>query len=206
MCIKMNDKLKLLLATRNAGKARELKVLLGGIPYDVVMPQDVGINTEVEETGKTLEENAALKATVLAKESGLLTLADDSGLEVDALGGEPGPLSARYAGDNATDNQRVEYLLGKMKSVPWEKRTAQFHCIIAVANPNGQCKLFEGKCRGFITLEPKGELGFGYDPIFLFPGLGKTMAELPMELKNRVSHRSLAAAKARRYLLKLAGQ
>ena len=200
------NKPKLLLATRNAGKARELKVLLSGIPYDVIMPQDVGITTEVEETGKTLEENAALKATMLAKKSGLLTLADDSGLEVDALGGEPGPLSARYAGKHATDSQRVAYLLERMKDVPQEKRTAQFHCIIAVASPDGQCKLFEGKCRGIVTLEPKGELGFGYDPIFLFPQLGKTMAELPMELKNRVSHRGLAAEKARQYLLKLAGQ
>jgi len=197
---------KLLLATRNPGKARELKVLLTGIPYDVVTPQDMNITTEVEETGKTLEENARLKAAVLARGSGLLTMADDSGLEVDALGGEPGVMSARYAGENATDKQRVEYLLARLKDVPWEKRGAQFRCIIAVARPDGQAKLFEGTCRGIITPEPRGELGFGYDPIFLFPERGKTMAELPLELKNRISHRGLAAAKAREYLLKLAGQ
>ena len=125
----------------------------------------------------------------------MLTLADDSGLEVDALGGEPGPLSARYAGKDASDISRISYLLARLKDVPGEKRTARFRCVIALATPDGEVELCSGECRGLITLEPRGELGFGYDPIFYFPGLDKTMAELPPEVKNRVSHRGQAARK-----------
>jgi XTP/dITP diphosphohydrolase len=195
---------KLLLATNNKGKAREYKSLLSGIPFELVTPAEVGISTEVEETGKTFEENAKLKATALAAESQLLTLADDSGLEVDALGGEPGTLSARYAGENASDSDRVNYLLSKMQGVPQEKRQARFKCVIAIATPDGKVELCSGECDGFIALRPKGNKGFGYDPIFYLPELGKTMAELPPEEKNRISHRARAAAKAREVLRKLA--
>ena len=191
---------KLLLATNNAGKVKEFRSLLQGIPFELVTPQDIGIKTEVAETGTTYEENARLKVCALSKESGLLTLADDSGLEVDALNGEPGVMSARYAGKNASDTDRVKYLLSKMKDVPKEKRTARFRCVIAIAQPDGQVEFCEGECKGLITFEPCGKNGFGYDPIFCFPKYGKTMAELPIEIKNRVSHRGRAAQKARMIL------
>jgi XTP/dITP diphosphohydrolase len=191
---------KLLLATSNRGKARELKILLQELPLELVLPGELGISTEVEETGKSFEENARLKATVLAKESRLLALADDSGLEVDALGGEPGPLSARYAGEGATDKERVEFLLEKLKGVPRQKRTARFRCVIAIATPEEEVELCYGECPGLITFEPKGERGFGYDPVFYFPELDKTMAELPLEVKNKVSHRGAAVREAVKYL------
>jgi XTP/dITP diphosphohydrolase len=196
---------KLLLATNNKGKLREYKSLLKGLPFELVSLTEMGINTEVEEIGESLEDNAMLKATSLARESQLLTLADDSGLEVDVLGGEPGRLSARYAGEGASDRDRVDYLLSRLKDVPEEKRSARFRCVIAIATPDGEVELSSGECPGFITLEPRGEEGFGYDPIFYLPELGKTMAELTLEEKNRVSHRGRAAREAinllrRRYL------
>ena len=187
---------KLLLATNNQGKARELKVLLGELPLKLVLPGELGISAEVEETGATFEENAKIKATALAKERRLMTLADDSGLEVEALGGEPGPLSARYAGEGASDKDRVEYLLNKLKGVPREKRTARFRCVLAIVRPEGEVELCSGECHGLIAFEPKGEKGFGYDPVFYFPGLDKTMAELPPDIKNKVSHRGEAAREA----------
>ena len=169
----------------------------------MVTPAEIGITTEVEETGKTLEENACLKAVSLAEESGLLSLADDSGLEVDALGGEPGPMSARYAGTGATDKDRVNYLLKRMEGIPPHKRTARFRCVIAVAKPDGTVKTCSGECHGVITREPKGETGFGYDPIFYLPEFNKTMAELPLEIKNKVSHRGKAARQVSGLLVKL---
>jgi len=187
---------KLLLATNNKGKAREYKSLLQGVPFELVTPAEVGISTEVVEVGRSFEENARLKATTLAAESRLLALADDSGLEVDALGGEPGTLSARYAGEGASDEDRVNYLLTKLEGVPREKRTARFRCVIAIATPEGEVELCSGECDGIIAFEPRGNRGFGYDPIFYLPELRKTMAELPPELKNKVSHRGRAAAKA----------
>jgi XTP/dITP diphosphohydrolase len=191
---------KLLLATTNKGKAREYQALFKGIPFEIVTLSDAGIITEVDETGNSFEENAALKATTLAKESGLLTLADDSGLEVDALGGEPGSLSHRYAGEGASDAERISYLLSKLKDVPEKERTAQFRCVIAIATPQGKVTLCSGICRGVITTALKGNQGFGYDPVFYLPELGKTMAELTLEEKNRVSHRARAAEKARERL------
>ena len=191
---------KLLLATNNRGKARELKILLRELPFELVLPGELGITAGVEETGRTFEENAKIKATALARCSGLLALADDSGLEVDALGGEPGPLSARYAGEGASDKERVEYLLAKLKGVPREKRTARFRCVIAIATPEGKVELCFGECQGLIMFGPRGERGFGYDPVFYFPGLDKTMAELPLEVKNKVSHRGAAAREAVEYL------
>jgi XTP/dITP diphosphohydrolase len=191
---------KLLLATNNKGKAREYKNLLSGVPFELITPAEVGISTEVAEVGKSFEENARLKATTLARESGLLALADDSGLEVDALGGEPGTLSARYAGEGASDEDRANYLLTKLEGVPQEKRTARFRCVIAIATPEGDVELCSGECDGFIALEPRGEGGFGYDPVFYLPELGKTMAELPLETKNKISHRGRAAQKASQLL------
>jgi XTP/dITP diphosphohydrolase len=194
---------KLLLATNNKGKVREYKSLLRGMPYEIVTLAEQGITTEVEEAGGSLEENARLKATALAAESRLLSLADDSGLEVDALGGEPGPLSARYAGDGASDIDRINYLLARLKDVPKEERIARFRCVIAIATPDNTVEVCSGECRGLITLAPVGEQGFGYDPVFYLPELGKTMAELPLEEKNRISHRARAAEKAREVLKKL---
>jgi len=192
---------KLLIATTNQGKVREYKSLLKDIPFDLVSLTDEGITTVVEETGTTFKENAGLKAETIAAESRLLTLADDSGIEVDALGGEPGVMSARYAGDDATDAERVDYLLKKMKNVPEGKRTARFRCVIAIAEPGGETEYFTGECEGIVPFEPAGELGFGYDPIVYIPELGKTVAELGPEVKNRLSHRAMAAEKARKALI-----
>jgi XTP/dITP diphosphohydrolase len=194
---------KLLLATNNPGKVREYKSLFQDLPYEVVTLAEQGITVEVDESGNSLEENARLKATTLVAESQVLTLADDSGLEVDALGGEPGPLSHRYAGEGASDEDRVNYLLSRLKGVPWPKRTARFHCVIALAVPGGDIELCHGECPGIITLEPCGGQGFGYDPIFYLPELGKTMAELSLAEKNRVSHRGQATRKVYRVLARL---
>jgi len=194
---------KLLLATNNLGKVREYRSLLQNIPFRLVTLAEEGITTTVNEVGESLEENARLKATVLAAQSQLPALADDSGLEVDALGGEPGRLSARYAGEGASDRDRVNYLLSRLKGVPWQRRSARFRCVIAIATPDGEVELCCGECKGFITVEPRGEQGFGYDPVFYLPELDRTMAELPLEIKNRVSHRGQAARKVPEVLERL---
>jgi XTP/dITP diphosphohydrolase len=186
---------KLLIATNNKGKVREFRDLLRGTGRVLVTLEEAGIKSTVEETGQTFEENARIKATAYARESGLLTLADDSGLEVEALGWEPGVRSARYAGEGASDGDRVKLLLANLKNIPQEKRAARFRCVIAIATPQGEAALCEGECRGDITFEPRGNNGFGYDPVFLFPELGKTMAELPPQVKGQISHRARAAQK-----------
>ncbi len=191
---------KLLLATGNAAKQQEYFQLLEGIPFQLTTPARENIKLVVAETGTTLEENARLKAVAYTVVSGLLTLADDSGLEVVVLGGAPGVLSARYAGDNASDADKVSYLLSQLSGVPMAERLAHFRCIIAIAHPTDKMELCEGVCCGLITLEPRGEHGFGYDPIFYLPKLGKTMAELTMDEKNKLSHRGIAARKARAIL------
>ncbi len=196
---------ELLLATNNRGKLEELSELLAGVPYQLVSPAEAGLTLSPAETGQTYAANARLKALAFARASGLLTLADDSGLEVDALGGAPGVLSSRYAGPKATDAERVAYLLGKLEGVPPEARAARFRCVMAIASPEGRVRLCAGSCRGVITLAPRGTHGFGYDPVFFFPRLGKTMAELPPEVKNQISHRGRAARCARKVLLAMAG-
>jgi XTP/dITP diphosphohydrolase len=197
---------KLLVATNNRGKLREYAELLKGLPFELTTLAEQGITKEVEETGPSLEQNAISKATTYAKLSGLITLADDSGLEVDALGGEPGPLSRRYAGDNVSDKERNDYLLARLSDVPMEKRTARFRAVIAIATPEGRVGISEGVCEGIIAFDAKGEGGFGYDPVFYLPELNKHMAELTLEEKNRISHRARAAEKARRILERLAKQ
>lgn len=194
---------ELLLATNNRGKLEEFTILLSGLSYRLLSPSQLGLKLDVDESGKTYAANARLKALAFASASGILTLADDSGLEVEALNGEPGIRSSRYAGPGASDSVRVDYLLAKLQDVPWEKRGARFHCVIAVASPSGEAKLCSGSCRGIITFVPKGDNGFGYDPIFYFPKLCKTMAELPPDIKNRISHRARAAIRARKILLSL---
>jgi len=195
---------RLLVATNNRGKLREYSELLKGLPFELTTLSEQGITEEVEESGSSLKQNAIHKATVYAKLSGLTTMADDSGLEVDALGGEPGPLSRRYAGDNVSDKERNDYLLAKLRNIPWERRTARFRAVIAIVTSDGKVKTTEGVCEGIIALDFKGEGGFGYDPIFYLPELDKHMAELSLAEKNRISHRAKAAQKARRILERLA--
>ncbi len=233
---------KLLIATHNPGKVREYRALLGHAPFDLVSLSDARINEEVAETGDTFEDNARLKACEYAATSGLLTLADDSGLEVDALDGAPGVRSARYGEDtvtgagagNLSDQDRVTLLLRNLDGVPWDRRTARFRCVIAIAglpttchteahtpchteersdeesktprpqpnttaqdkNPASEVTFLEGAVEGVIQYEPMGNNGFGYDPVFYLPSHGLTMAQLPMEEKNRISHRAQAAQKA----------
>ena len=197
---------KLFLATNNQAKVREYRSLLLNLPYELVTPAEEGVISVVNEVGESLEENARLKAIAGAVKSQLLALADDSGLEVDALGGEPGWLSARYAGEGASDKDRVNYLLSRLKGVPQEKRSACFRCVIAIATPEGgEVEFCSGECRGVITFEPRGEQGFGYDPIFYLPELRKTMAELPLTIKNQISHRGQAARKVYQVLERLRG-
>jgi len=197
---------KLLLATSNLAKVREYRSLLSGVPYELVTLAQEGIGDIAGEEAETLEENAILKATTYAARGQLLALADDSGLEVDALAGEPGARSARYAGQVASDRELIDYLLAKLEGVPWDKRAARFRCFIALARPGGEVELCCGECHGVISFEPRGEGGFGYDPIFYLPELGKTMAELPLGVKNQVSHRARAAQGARLVLEKLRGE
>ena len=187
---------KLLVATRNPGKMVELKELLDGVPFQLTSLDDEDVVEEVEETGATFEENARLKASSYASLTGLLTLADDSGLEVDALDGEPGVHSARYGGPGLTDEDRVELLLKNMEEVPWEKRAGRFRCVISILSPSQDLGMVDGVVEGIIQYEPKGTNGFGYDPVFYLPHLDKTTAELSLEEKNLLSHRGQAARKA----------
>ena len=196
----MTETTRLLLATNNRAKTREYRMLLEGILYELVTPAELGVEVVVAEAGATMEENAIAKATAYAQATGLLAFADDSGLEVDALGGEPGVRSARYAGPEASPEELIRYLLDKLKGVSWEKRQARFRCVIALAQPEGGVELYCGECPGIIALEPRGQFGFGYDPVFYLPELGKTMAELEPERKNEISHRGRAARAVRRAL------
>jgi len=185
------------VASNNHGKLREYVALLDGVPFRLVTLADAGITEEVEETGSSMEQNAVQKATAYAAMSGLITLADDSGLEVDALGGEPGVFSRRYAGENASDAERNNFLLKKLEGVPREERGARFRCVIAIAVPGGRVETCEGVCEGVIAFDARGKGGFGYDPVFDLPELGRRVAELSPEEKNRISHRADAARKAR---------
>ncbi|NLG28500.1 MAG: XTP/dITP diphosphatase [Chloroflexi bacterium] len=188
---------RLLIATHNRGKKAEFARLFEGLGLELTMLSELGITAEVEENGATYDANALLKATTYARLTDLLTLADDSGLDVDALGGAPGVLSARYAGPSADDRQRYELLLRNLAGVPEAQRTARFRCVIALAWPDGRTSLVEGTCEGRIAEAPRGKHGFGYDPVFYLPEYGCTMAELPPEVKNRISHRARAAQAAR---------
>ena len=191
---------KLLVATHNPGKVREYRELLAQLPIEVTYLDAEGITQEVEETGETFAANAILKAQAYAATSGLWTWADDSGLEVDALDGAPGIYSSRYAGPGATDADRYRKLLDALTGVAWSQRTARFRCVVALATPDGQLQTAEGTCEGIIAFGPTGSNGFGYDPVFFLPDRGVTMAQLPAEVKNRISHRGLAAAAAGKLL------
>jgi XTP/dITP diphosphohydrolase len=189
------------LGTSNTHKLAELRAILGDLPLTLLSLGDVAPIPDVAETGVTFAENAILKATAYARASGLLTLADDSGLEIDALGGEPGVFSARWAGADTLYSERFRIILERISQTPPERRTARFRCVIAIAGPDGLLATAEGVLEGTIATEPQGAGGFGYDPILYLPAYGKTVAELPAEVKNRISHRALAAAQARQQLL-----
>ncbi len=195
---------KLLIATNNQGKVKELQDLLKDTGIELVTPAQINLDFEVIEDGRTYAENATKKALAFAAASGLISLADDSGLEVDMLGGAPGLYSARYGssnGEKLSDKDRRAYLIQNLqdKPRPW---TARFHATIAIAVPNGETHLTEGFCEGEIIPEERGTGGFGYDPIFLLSDLGKTMAELSMDEKNRLSHRARAVINAKGVLRK----
>jgi XTP/dITP diphosphohydrolase len=215
----MKPDTKLLIATNNKGKLREIQAVLQDLDLELVLPTDIGLDLDVEEDGQTYAENAAKKALAFSQASGLTALADDSGLEVDALGGEPGLHSKRYGppltlppfsekmggdGGGLTDADRRAYLLQNLngKPRPW---TARFCATVAIAGPGRGVKLAEGTCPGEIIPEERGTGGFGYDPIFLLDSLGKTMAELEMEEKNRLSHRGQALRNAIPILIELLG-
>jgi len=195
----------LLIATNNQGKVKELQDLLRDTGVELITPAQINLDLDVIEDGHTYAENATKKAVAFAQVSGLISLADDSGLEVGALGGAPGLYSARYgssSGEKLSDKERRDYLVKNLqdKPHPW---TARFRATIAVAIPNGEIYLAEGICEGEIIPEERGAGGFGYDPIFLLSELGKTMAELSMDEKNRLSHRARAVMKAKPFLKKI---
>jgi XTP/dITP diphosphohydrolase len=199
-----NARPELLVATNNPGKLEEYRSLLRDLPLEITSLRDEEIDLEPEETGSTFEENAILKARAFARRSGLTALADDSGLEIDQLDGAPGVLSARYAGTGrGEDVRRYELVLHQLAEVPRTERTARFRCVIAIATPDGQVETAEGTINGIIAYEPRGEGGFGYDPIFYIPEFDGTMAELPAETKNRISHRARAAQAALPIILRL---
>lgn len=195
---------RLLIATNNPGKAAELRALLDGCGWDIVTPREIGVDIDVDELGETYEENACAKALAFAQASGLVTLADDSGIEIEAMGGEPGTRSARFLGPEASYEQRFTEIQRRLAGLPREQRGARFVCVIAVADPKtGAVRTAMGEVRGLIADEPRGERGFGYDPIFWVPQHSATMAELPEYQKGIISHRARAAAPARQILKEL---
>lgn len=197
--------LVLVLATRNPGKVRELECLLAELPLRVQSLIDFPEIPPLAEEADTYAANAASKAVAVARATGQAALADDSGLEVDALGGAPGVQSSRWLGEEATDAERNAAVLAGLRDVPAEARTARFRAVVAVALRDGTVRIFEGVVEGRIADRPAGGTGFGYDPIFLVPQFGRTMAELGPEVKNRISHRAQAVRAARTYLRTLAG-
>jgi XTP/dITP diphosphohydrolase len=195
---------RLLLATTNQGKIRELRDLLNGCGWEIVTPRDLYLTLDVEETGSTYLENATLKARGFAAASGLTALADDSGLEVDAIEEGLGVYSARYAGHSTSYPDKIKLLLNQLCDVPADRRTARFRTVVAIAAPDGQIRWTEGVCEGSIADAPRGDHGFGYDPIFIVGDGPRTMAELSDAEKNAVSHRARAAWAARTILAELA--
>lgn len=195
--------MRILVATRNLGKLAEIEAALRELPVEILPLSELGAWPRIVEDGKSYEENALKKARILADFSGYVTLADDSGLEVDYLGGAPGIHSARYSGPEADDVRNNEKLLRALEGVPWERRTARFVCALALARPSakgGGEWIFRGECKGWIAFEPKGENGFGYDPVFFYPPFGKTFGEVDRETKGSVSHRGKALKKLREAL------
>jgi len=199
----VNKKYKeLVIATKNQKKKEELARLLGYTGIKIWSLADFRNIAPIVEDGETFDENAIKKATTAARETGMLSMADDSGLEVDALDGEPGIYSARYAGEDATDQMNNSKLLERLKGVPQKKRIARYKCSIALAEPDGWVKVFRGECFGYIAAAPKGNAGFGYDPLFVIPNFSKTVAELKPRIKDKISHRAKAVHQARRIIMR----
>jgi XTP/dITP diphosphohydrolase len=190
----------LLLATTNEHKVDEFRVIFQGLPFTLLSLRDIQLDMDVEETGTTFAENALLKATAYAQATNMLALADDSGLEIDALGGAPGVYSARFGGREATYKERFRLIYERLRDVAPSEYTARFRCALALAEPSGYVRVVEGTIEGVIAESAHGENGFGYDPIFLVPESGKTTAEMAPEEKNRISHRGRAAEAARHLL------
>lgn len=197
--------IELVLASRNKGKIEELKKLLSGLPVKVLSLSDFNCIPDIEETGSTFADNAEIKAKTVSSITGKYALADDSGLEIDALGGQPGVYSNRFAGPDATDEDRYNKVLDLMTGIPEQKRTARFRAAVSIATPDGDVITVEDKCEGRIAFEPQGNNGFGYDPVFYIPELGKTAAQLSPEEKNRISHRGKAMESTKDILMKLIG-
>ncbi len=196
------EKIEVVIATRNPGKLREIQAILTPLGLKVLSLRDFPEIPEILENGQTFEENAVKKAAAVARQTGRVAIADDSGLAVNALQGRPGVFSSRFAGEKATDEDRYRQLLKDMAGVPEGQREAAFICAVALASPNGKVEVVKGECWGEIALAPKGSHGFGYDPVFFLPELGKTMAELEPEVKNRISHRARALEKLKSILPK----
>jgi len=194
--------MRIVLASSNPGKLREFRAALSDLGLELVAMEAVGLRALPSETGFSYAENALLKAATAALHSGLPALADDSGLEVEALGGAPGLYSARFGGEGLSDGERCAYLLSRLKETPREARAARFVSVIALAMPSGTFEVFEGVCEGTILLGPRGDGGFGYDPAFFSPELGKTFAEAELSEKQRVSHRGRALAQLAAWLRK----
>jgi XTP/dITP diphosphohydrolase len=195
---------RLVIATNNPGKVVEFQDLLEGCGWEVVAAADAGVSIEVEETGATYADNARLKAEAFCRASGLPAIADDSGLEVDALGGDPGPLHHLNGWDGSNDTERIQILLDAMKDVPERERTGRFFSVIVVALPDGGVVEAQGVIEGTIAFAPSGRSGWGYDPLFILPDRGVTMAQLSEREKNRVSHRAIAFEKMRQRLVAMA--
>ena len=183
---------KLIAATKNKGKINEIQEILSDMPFQVISMEEAGITKDIEEFGSTFEENALIKAEEVCKLTGEIVMADDSGLEVDALNGAPGIYSARFAGEGASDEDKNIKLLNMLKDVPFEKRGARFVCAIAVAYPDGKSFCVRGTCEGYIGFKSEGNNGFGYDPLFYMPEFNMTTAQLAPEEKHKISHRGKA--------------
>jgi XTP/dITP diphosphohydrolase len=194
--------MKIVLATNNKHKIREIKNILSDLPVEILTLEDFTGFPKVEETGKTFEENAIIKAKAVYQFTGLPSVADDSGLEVDTLDGAPGVLSSRFAGEHCSFEDNNRKLLHLMENFSWERRGAEFVCVVALAKDFNHIVTVKGEVKGIITLEEKGENGFGYDPVFYLPHLNKTFAQLSLEGKNRVSHRAQAFGKAKELIQK----
>ena len=194
---------KIVFATTNEGKVKEIKEILGDFPIEVVSMKEMGITADIEENGATFEENSLIKARALVKLTGLPALADDSGLEVDYLNGEPGIYSARYLGRDTDYDYKNNYIIDKLSEAKGEERSARFVCVISLVLPDGREFVEKGVVEGLIGYEQKGENGFGYDPIFYLPEYGKTSAELPPEEKNRISHRGKALTAMKKLIVTL---
>lgn len=195
--------INLVIASKNIGKIKEIKEILSDLQLKLFSYRNFPNLSAVIEDGKTFKENALKKATTMANSVNMLSLADDSGLEVEALNGKPGIHSSRFAGENASDLENNIKLLNLLKNIPEKQRVARFRCVMVLANPLGEINIVEGVCDGFISNKLSGQNGFGYDPLFIVPKYGKTFAELDISIKNEISHRAIALRKMKKIIEKL---